>query len=265
MSERVLNRRNSLRDSDQYSARNTSKGALLDESYQIVGALTSGLAPEKVREQAHEGSILRQKARLSRTTIWRRVNFRLLSHDCRWAIDAIKQAQTAGRYSPEFVSMIYLLYCLRDHLTFDFITQWIWPRWNAGQPAVSRDDLLDYLDEASETQPQIRRWSESSRSKLSTSILTALRDFGLLQGVQKKEMVKPPLPLGTAATIVRLLTVEGWHGGDVLEDPTWRLFLLSPNEVAHTLLQLAQQKRIRFEKAGDTVVMETPEEWSTNS
>ena len=158
--------------------------------------------------------------------------------------------------------MVYLLYCLRDHLSFDFITRWIWPRWNVGQTLVSPEDLLDYLDQASETQPQISRWSESSRRKLSTSILTALRDFGLLKGVQKKEVVKPALPPATAETVVHLLTVEGRRGTEVLKDPIWRLFLLSSNEVAHTLLQLAQEKHIRFEKAGDTVVLETPEEWS---
>jgi hypothetical protein len=121
------------------------------------------------------------------------------------------------------------------------------------------------MDRACETQPQIRRWSESSRRKLSTNILTALRDFGILKGTQKKQVVKPLLPLATAEIILRLLTSEGRRGGEVLEDPTWRLFLLSQNEVAHAMLQLAQQKRIRFEKAGDTVVLETPDEWSTNS
>lgn len=256
--------RNSLRDLGPYSARNTSKGALLEESYQIVGALASGLPPEQVREQAHQGQILRQKARLSRTTIWERVHFRLLTHGFRWVIEALKRARALGRHSPEFISMVYLLYCLRDHLTFDFITRWIWPRWNAGQTFISPEDLLDYLDQASETQPQIRRWSESSRRRLSTSILAALRDYGLLKGVQKKEVVKPAFPLATAETVVRLLTAEGRRGAEVLEDPTWRLFLLSPSEVAHTLLQLAQERRIRFEKAGDTVVLETPEEWSAN-
>ena len=260
-----ISSRNSIRDIGTYSARNTSKGALLDESYEIIRALASGLALEQVREQAHGGSILRQKARLSRTTIWERVHFRLLAHEWPWVVDALGTAHASGRYSPEFVSLVYLLYCLRDHLTFNFITQWIWPRWNAGQPAISPDDLLDYLDGASETQEQIRRWSESSRRRLSTSILAALRDYGLLAGARKKQVVKPPLPLATAETILRLLTAEGRRGGEVLQDPAWRLFLLSPNEVAHTLLQLAQQKRIRFEKAGDTVVLETPEEWGTPS
>jgi hypothetical protein len=257
-----LNR--SLRDLGPYSARNTSKGALLDESYQIIGALATGLTVEQVRKQAHEGRILRQKARLSRTTIWERVHFRLLAHGSLWVLEALKAAQAAGRYSPEFVSLTYLMYCLRDHLTYDFITRWIWPRWNAGQRGVSTDDLLDYLDQAGETQPQVRSWTESSRRRLSSGILAALRDYGLLKGIYKKEITKPPLPLATSEVLLRLLTAEGLRGGEVLEEPTWRLFLLSPEEVAQVLLQLAQQKRILFEKAGNTVVLETPAQWSTH-
>jgi len=253
-----------IRDLGPYSARNTSKGALLDESYQIISALASGLPLGQVREQASQGQILRQKARLSRTTIWKRVHFRLLSHGSKWIIEALKEAQAAGRHSPEFVATVYLLYCLRDHLTFDFVTHWIWPRWNAGQRAVSPEDLLDYLDQARDTQLQIRHWSETSHRRLSVSILAALRDFGLFKGVRKKEIIKPPLPLTTAEAILRLLTEEGFRGAEVLEEPTWRLFLLAPNEVAHTMLQLSQQKRIGFEKAGGTVVLETPEYWSDN-
>lgn len=257
--------RRNLRDLGPYSARNTSKGALLDESYRIVGALASGLPPEVVREEARVGALLRQKARLSRTTIWRRVHFRLLAHGSEWVIEALTNAHKSGRYSQEFISMVYLLYCLRDRLTFDFITRWIWPRWNAGQRLVSPGDLLDYLDRAGEEQPQIRRWSESSRRRLAASILAALRDFGLLRGTRKKDVTVPPLPSATAEFIVRLLAVEGRCGGEVLEDLTWRLFLLSPGGIAHILLQLAQRKRIRFEKAGDTVVLETPAEWSAPS
>lgn len=47
----------------------------------------------------------------------------------------------------------------------------------------------------------------------------------------------------------------------MLEDPAWRLFMLGPQDVAATLAKLAQAGRIRFEKAGRTVVLETPQAW----
>jgi hypothetical protein len=174
---------------------------------------------------------------------------------------ALRQAHASGRYSREFVSLVYLLYAIRDRLALDFITRRLWPRWSTDPVVAAPGDVLNLLDEASDTQPQIRKWSQSSRRKLATSILTALRDFGLLKGTQRKVLSQPPLALATAECIVRLLTAEGLRGREVLEAPTWRLFLLGPEDVAHVLLQLTQARRIRFEKAGSTVVLETPEEW----
>ena len=114
---------------------------------------------------------------------------------------------------------------------------------------------------AARRQPQIERWTESTRIKLAGSILTALRDFGVLEGQQKKFLVRPSLPLSTAEALLRMLVAEGCRGRQVLQDPAWRLFLLTEPEVAQSLAKFAQQGTIRFEKAGATVVLETPKEW----
>jgi hypothetical protein len=58
-----------------------------------------------------------------------------------------------------------------------------------------------------------------------------------------------------------VLITEGHRGRQILEDPAWRLFMLGPQDVAATLAKLAQEGRIRFEKVGPTVVLETPQAW----
>ena len=93
------------------------------------------------------------------------------------------------------------------------------------------------------------------------SVLTALRDFGVLEGKQKKTLVKPLLPLATAEAILRIMISEGYRGRQVLENHAWRLFLLTEAEVAQVLGRLAQAGTIRFEKVGTTVVLETPVAW----
>jgi len=251
----------SIRDLSPYSARNTSKGALLKETAQLLEALSSGLSLPEVRAQAQNGTLLHQRAIESRKTIWRRIHYRLFTHNIPWVIEDLKKSYRMGEHSPEFVSIIYIHYALRDRLTFDFVTQVVWQQWCEKNLIISRDDLLSLLDQAAETQKQIYQWSESSRRKLAGSILSALRDFGLLRGKQKKAITLPSLPLFTAEHLLRILTMEGVRGSEVLSDPTWRLFLRTPDEVAHILSQLAQVQHIRFERAGRTVVLETPNEW----
>jgi len=254
-----------IRDLGPYSSRNTSKGALLEEAAKIIGGFSRGLPLDEVRHQAFEGVLLNQRTRASRKRIWQTIYYRLFSPSVAWTIEDLKAGFRKGPHTPEFISLSYLHYALRDHLTFDFVTQVLWDQWCQRKLDISRNDLLSFLDQVSEGQPQVKRWTESSRRKLAGSILTALRDFGILKGSQKKRIVKPSLPLSTAEHLLHILTVEGLRGNEVILDPIWRLFLLSEEDIAHVLSQLSQTRSIRFERGGHSVVLETPEKWSNST
>lgn len=249
------------RDAGPYSARNSSKGALIAEAGTIVDALRSGLSTDQARARAISGDLITQRARSTRERVWDAIHYMYLSQPT-WGLADLQAAYERGPQSREFLSLLYVHYALRDHLTFDFVAQVLWARWNTHQLAVAREDVLDLLDQASEAQPQIQRWAEGTRIKLAGSILTALRDFGVLAGKQKKTIVQPVLPLTTAEHLLRILVAEGIRGADVLRDPAWRLSFYREEDVARTLGQLAQERRIAFERVGSTVVLETPGEWS---
>lgn len=214
-----------------------------------------------VRDKVLHGTLLNQRSTYNRKRIWTSVQTRYLVEGADWLTALLVEKSVQGSHDPEFVALLYLLYALRDRLTYDVITQVLCSKSPDGRAVVSRNDVLDLLNHAAAQQPQIERWSEATRIKLAGSILTALRDFGVLQGKQKKVLLQPPLPLSAAAALVRLLVAEGRRGKQVLQDSTWRLFLLSEANVSQVLGKLAQAGVIRFEKAGSTVVLETPPEW----
>ena len=139
----------------------------------------------------------------------------------------------------------------------------VWQKGHRGRPVVAHNDVLDLLISAAQEQPQIDRWSESTRVKLAGSVLTAFRDFGVLEGKQKKFLVQPQLPLSTATALLRILVAEGCRGRRVLEHHTWRFYLITEAEVAQLLARLAREGTIRFEKTGTTVVLETPAAWES--
>ena len=80
------------------------------------------------------------------------------------------------------------LYSSRN--TSDFITQLIWNRRQSNQLAISREDLISFLDNANEDLLRTQRWTESTRNGLAASILTALRDFGLLKGTHHRHFAR---------------------------------------------------------------------------
>lgn len=248
------------RDTGPYSGRNSSKGALIPEVEKVLAALNDGLPLDVVRQRALEGDLFTQHARTTRKRIWNALHWMYLSQP-EWGMADLHAAFARGSQSREFLSLLYLHYALRDRLTFDFATQVLWSRWQAQQLAVSPEDVRAFMDHAAETQPQIARWTETTRVRLAQHILAALRDFGVLEGQQKKRLVQPLLPLSTAQHLLRILIAEGCQGAEVLRDPTWQLFFYTENDAAHTLGRLAQERVIRFERVGDTVVLQTPEEW----
>lgn len=258
-------RRVTLRDVGPYSARNSSKGALVEEASRVFQSIAKGASLELVREEVFRGTLLSQRSSQNRKRIWTSISHRYLTDDANWLTKLLSEKAQQGSYSPEFTSTLYLLYALRDHLTFDFVTQKLWPKGHTLRPAISRNDVLDLLAAAIPEQSQIDRWSESTRIKLAGSVLTALRDFGVLEGKQKKFLVQPPLPLSTAEALLRILIEEGYRGRQVIECTTWRLFLLTEADVAQVLSRLAREGTIRFEKAGTTVVLETPAGWERES
>lgn len=250
-----------VRDAGPYSTRNLAKGACITEAASVFAAVRNGLTVVQLRDGAYSGKLLPQRGRASRERVWASLYQRYFVHGVAWVVAALSDAFAKGQQSPEFVSLLYLHYAIRDRLTFDFVTQVLWDKGYASRPVIQRTDVLDLLDQAATEQPQISRWTEISRRKLANSILTALRDFGVLQGIRNKILVRPFLPLGTAEHLLRILIAEGRRGRQVLEDTTWRLFMLGPEDVAGVLAKLAQAGRIRFEKAGRTVVLETPPAW----
>jgi len=252
---------NLYRDTGLYSARNSSKGALVPEAGKVIQGLRSGLSLDELRVSALEGNLFTQRARSTRRRIWGTIHHRYLSQP-EWGMSDLQRAYGEGPLSREFTSLLYVHYALRDRLTYDFVTKILWKRWGNNQFSVVPEDIRSLLDQASETQPQIERWAENTRTRLARHILSALRDFGVLQGKQKKTLVQPPLPLPAAEHLLRILTAEGLRGAQVLRDASWRLFFYREDDVAHTLSRLAQERRINFERVGDTVVLDTPAEWS---
>jgi hypothetical protein len=154
--------------------------------------------------------------------------------------------------------MLYVHYARRDRLTFDFVTDRLWTRWKSKALEVRRDDVLDFLADHESHDTAVKKWRESSRKKLAGNVLSALRDFGLLTGAQRKSLQRPVIVPEVALHLCRLLDAEGLRGRALLEARDWRLFLCEPHDTSLALAQLAQRGEIRFERSGRTVVLEVP-------
>lgn len=239
------------------TARNTAGGgALLRDLFDICSAVNKGAGPFDVNGQVSGSEILGKPAFQSRARIWRALRHRYFVPECEWCERCLAEASKGGAGSPEFASLAYLYFALRDRLTFEFVTDLVWRRWNQRATVLGRDDFLAFLDDAAESHPQLRKWKESTRKKLATNTLAALRDFGLLRGARKRQIQRPRITQETVFHLLCILHAEGLEGRAILEAPDWRLFLWSAADVARSLSELSQRGWIRFEKGGRMVIVE---------
>lgn len=248
------------RDVGALSARNTSKGALLAEAHAVFRALDSGASVAEVQAACLSGRILRQRTRETRRHIWKALHHRYFAwNPPRWVLADLTDAAQGEATDARFVGLAYVHYARRDRLTFEFVTQALCALWKARALEVRRDDVLDFLADCGSREVHVKGWRETTRKKLAGNVLTALRDFGLLEGVQRKKIRRPIVPPEVALHLCRLLYGEGLRGRAVVEAPDWRLFLWEPHDVNLALGGLAQQRHLRFEKSGRTVVLDVPE------
>ena len=216
---------------------------------------------DEVRSACLTGRLFRQSARETRHRIWDALHWRYFAwNPPLWVLADLEEAASGDENDRRFVGLAYVHYARRDRLMFEFAPDRLWSCWKKKGFEVRRDDVLDFLADCESRDTAVRKWRESTRKKLAGNVLSALRDFGVLTGVQRKLLQRPVVAPEVALHICRILDGEGLRGRALLEARDWRLFLWEPHDtaLALALAQLAQRGEIRFERSGRTVMLDVP-------
>ena len=212
------------RASDAYLLRLASKTSLIEESRQFLHVYAL-LGDIEAARQALVNGGLQQRSRATRATIVEILQIRLTRwHPPAWVLDDLITFAQDG-HQAELRAALLLHTARQDNLLYDFIQQGVVPRWFAGERELIRADIQRFLDSAQSVHPEIEGWSHSTREKLSSNVLTTLRDFGLLQGTASKQIVEPIVPAAVVQHLVRLLQEEGIPQEQLASHPDWQLWL----------------------------------------
>ena len=212
------------RASGPYLPTLASKTSLIEESRQFL--LTyARLGDVEATRQALVNGGLPQRSRATRATIVKIVQTRLTRwHPPTWVLkDLVTFAQDG--HQAELQVALLLHTARHDVLLYDIIQQVVVPHWSAGERELIRADIQRFLDNAQSVHPEVARWSYSTRERLSSHALAALRDFGLLQGKVSKQIVEPIVPPAVVLHLIRLLQAEGIPPEQVAQHPDWQLWL----------------------------------------
>ena len=222
-------------------------------------SIAGGRSIAEVHDDVVAGRLLFQPAMTTRVRIWKALNWRYFAwHPAAWVLAELADEATADSVKGTFPLLAYLHYARRDLLTFEFVTTALAPRVAAGRVEVGREDGLDFLKHAEARHPEIAKWRDATRRKLAGNALSALRDFGLVQGVQRKRVVRPHVSDAVLLHLCRLLWAEGLRGTEILRAPDWSLLFMDESAVLDALMRLDRARRGRFQHPGGIVMLEVP-------
>jgi hypothetical protein len=226
------------RSTGPYLPTNASKAGLLDETRQFLMAY-GRLGDIRLAADKMIAGGFPQRSRDTRVTVMLVIRRRLFNwRPPSWVLDDL--ASLANNAAPESLQATLLLHAARqDRLLYDVVQQVIVPQWAEGQRIVSRADMQRFLDASVATHPEIEGWSRETREKLAGNLLTILRDYGMLQGTARKQIVEPIVPPSAVRHLAWLLTAEGITPSESIHHPDWRLWLMVPERVGRLLVETA--------------------------
>ena len=150
----------------------------------------------------------------------------------------------------------YALFALRDRLVCDLGTDWLYEYLRAAPAELRSVDVLAFLSSREEAHPEIRGWSASSRENIASHYLSALKEFGLARGAQRKVSVRPSPGPAPVRFLLRALLSAGASQQAAVQSPLFRLLGLSLDEAVSLLFRLNADGALRCRIQGDVVELE---------
>lgn len=101
--------------------------------------------------------------------------------------------------------------------------------------------------------PAVRDWSETTRRRVVHGLVSALRDFGVLEGEVTKHIAHPRMSFVGFVYVLGRLRDELPSTHEIVAAAAWNWWLLDHSQVRGFLLEADREAVLRFSDAGSTV------------
>ena len=156
--------------------------------------------------------------------------------------------------------LLYFHSARADQLLHDAVIEILVPRQSQGLTDVNVHDferaLARWVDEGKTS----GHWSEPTITRIAQGLLSALRDFGILQGAVNKKIAPVYFPIESFAYIVFYLKQRQPSGAKLIELPDWKLFFLQREGVERFLFEAHQRQLLEYHVAGSVTRLTFPAE-----
>jgi hypothetical protein len=240
----------------RYTSRIIKAGALLADTKLLLENWDQGADVQANLDQARQENLFGKASRS-------RIEDILLVFRRRYLKDpeilkALVALVRGGMPAESLDRVLYFQAAKFDRLLHDLVTE-VLVEWSARSDREVRPwEVQNWVEEQVEAGRTERPWSPAVQRRVVQGLLSALRDFGILEGNVKKHVAYPSLPPDAFAFIAFQLHREGRSGKSLLHDPEWRLFLLPDGVVERFFLETHQEGLLEYYAAGPVVRIDFP-------
>jgi hypothetical protein len=228
----------------------SGKGSLLDESLLVMQQLAQGRAVHEVKSMVMEEDLLGKATASTRASSWDHIHIRYLSPGSPTQALARMVAHAPDRQNQRLV-LFYEL-CRSLPIVHDSVIDCVYPRYAAGYSELDASDIQAFFDAVSQDHREISTWSPQTRSKIVSNILSILRDFGLLEGTQRKRFVRLYVPLPAFVYVLYRLAGDGLTpAAELIAADDWKLYLLEREEILALLEEASAAGHCTYKRRGD--------------
>src|SRR6266478_6586943 len=162
--------------------------------------------------------------------------------------------------SPALERLFYFHSARADRLLYDTVTDVLAPLRANGLIEINVGHLQRSLTEWVNEGKTTGHWSEPTITRIAQGLLSALRDFGVLQGDVNKKIAPAYLPVESFAYVMFYLKQHQPSGVQLIGSPDWKLFFLDKESVERFLFEAHQRELLEYHVAGSVTRLTFPAE-----
>lgn len=214
-----------LRPSAPYSSKIIKAGALIGDTKMLLSHwdVTASMAENIIRVQRN--NVFGKASRSRVKDILAIFRQRYLTEE---SVTLALITLVRGKFPAAALERLLYFHSARaDRLLHDAVAEILVPMQVRGLLDISPRDCERSLAKWVKEGKTTGQWSEATITRISQGLLSALRDFGVLQGAVNKKIAPAYLPVESFAYIVFFLKQHQPSGAKLIELPDWKLFFLT--------------------------------------
>jgi hypothetical protein len=241
----------STEQKEQLNPKIAHHSTYIDETKRILRTYAECESYDELERRVVENNILNKDTDEYRMNILREVTRRHIPHKEKHTETPLMQVMTADVRSDVTDWCLYYEFA-QDPFIRLVTTDFLYPEFERGTLAVEAIDVVDFIQSIQENYADLQERSEATINEAATKYLTSLRNFGLLEGTQRKEFAVTYIPDETIAYVVyQLFQKDAKSASEITEHDDWKLLLMNESKIRRRLRDISPTY-VSYEKRGST-------------